>query len=146
MNCKQVQNKLIFYYYGELPQAEMTEIKQHLAECASCREQYNKLSLTLDYAQRETELSAPENLWQDINNQLDSTRSQTAKVLRIRVAQTLAAAAAIAIAIFIGSLMGKTFAEKSYPVATREQQYEDYDSLVQTFSSLDASVYVVLDK
>jgi HEAT repeats/Putative zinc-finger len=36
MNCDQISNEIPLYYYGELEQEEEERIEQHLADCAAC--------------------------------------------------------------------------------------------------------------
>jgi len=39
MNCEQIHERLLAWQYGELPAAEQTEVSNHLAGCAACREE-----------------------------------------------------------------------------------------------------------
>ena len=146
MNCHQVRNNLIFYYYGELEDEQMQQIKEHLQQCDSCRREYNKLALALDYAHKESQMKAPSGMWRAISERIDSSQTTKTRSVWLVAVQIVAAAAAIVIAIFIGSLMGRTYVEQSYQIASHQQQYEDYDSLVEAFTSFDQSVYIVLDK
>lgn len=43
MKCHAIEKKLSAYQDGELPVYENEEISRHLADCFSCREQYEKL-------------------------------------------------------------------------------------------------------
>lgn len=146
MNCKQVKNNLIFYYYGELDEKLLRQIQNHLEHCEACRVEYNKLALALDYAELESQLKAPDDMWENINSKINSVEKQRTNVLWLRAVQTIAAAALIALAIFIGSLVGRSYVQQFYPVTTAQVNYDDYDSLVQAFTSFDENVYLVLDK
>jgi anti-sigma factor RsiW len=42
MKCHAIEKKLSAYQDGELPFSENEEISRHLADCLSCREQYEK--------------------------------------------------------------------------------------------------------
>ncbi len=145
MNCQQVRNKLIFYYYGELGDSEMKQVRDHLAQCDACRMEYNKLALVLDYSVKEAGIKAPDDIWDNIEEKLNTSKAKT-KVVWLKAVQTMAAAAAIALAIFLGSLMGKSYVSQTYASASNQQHYEDYDSLVQAFTNLDESLYIVMDK
>ncbi len=146
MNCHQVRNNLIFYYYGELEDYQMQQIKEHLQQCDLCRREYNKLALALDYAHKQSQMKAPSDIWQAISGRIDNTQPTKTRTVWLSAVQLIAAAAAIAIAILIGSLMGRTYVEQSYQIVSHQQLYEDYDSLVEAFTSFDQSVYIVLDK
>lgn len=46
MNCKDVNNKLLFYLENELPDSEKLSVELHLANCAVCRQELEALAGT----------------------------------------------------------------------------------------------------
>ncbi len=145
MKCAQVKNKLIFYYYGDLDESQMRQIREHLEQCPTCRREYNKLALALDYANTEAQMSASGDLWNKINQRIAQTSSKKVKILWLRSVETIAVAAAIALAVFIGSLIGRVYIEQSYQVANDHEIYDDYENLIETFSNFNQTAYLVFD-
>ena len=49
MNCKDMEERLITYIDGELSPEENMRVKEHLENCSTCMEEYEKLKSTIDY-------------------------------------------------------------------------------------------------
>jgi predicted anti-sigma-YlaC factor YlaD len=47
MNCKQINNRLIFFIEKSLPVAEMQQVEIHLEKCESCRELAGMMEKTM---------------------------------------------------------------------------------------------------
>jgi anti-sigma factor RsiW len=48
MECKALHKKMIFFLDGELPAAEMEQIKKHLSECSECAAFAEEMRKTLE--------------------------------------------------------------------------------------------------
>jgi len=46
--CKHCRSKLLEYYYNELSSVDKSSVDEHLAQCTSCKNYYNKLISVLD--------------------------------------------------------------------------------------------------
>ncbi len=51
MNCKNLHKKILFYFDGELPEKEMKEVQEHLAECAFCAAFASEMEKTMKVLQ-----------------------------------------------------------------------------------------------
>jgi predicted anti-sigma-YlaC factor YlaD len=49
MNCKQVQNKLIFVIEGDLQADESNAVHAHLDNCKECQQLYNQLKVSISF-------------------------------------------------------------------------------------------------
>lgn len=137
MKCNQVSDNLIFYYYNELEHSKMQEIKKHLDTCEKCRMEYNKLALVLDYAQKEKEFKASDNLWTKISMNIGYQQPHEHNNSKlITYFQAVAIAAAIAIAVFLGTLIGSTYADKYY-LANQTNLSYDEELLMNPYITLE---------
>ena len=48
INCKEMKDKMIEYYYSEISEAEKKEFASHLESCSSCLNEYKKIEKTLN--------------------------------------------------------------------------------------------------
>ena len=53
MNCKTLHSKLIFFLDGDLPEKEMEQVREHLAECPDCSAFAEELKKTMSVLQIE---------------------------------------------------------------------------------------------
>lgn len=71
MICKDAREKLVEYYYKELPRDAEDSVSQHLEQCRSCRDCYNELSDMLSTI-RLQEPMLPERFWTDLDKEVFS--------------------------------------------------------------------------
>ncbi len=85
MKCEVIREKLIEYYYRELPSDTENLISQHLDQCQSCIEYYNGLSGMLNTLKRKGP-EMPERFWSDLRNKvfsrIDRTKNKSIFILR----------------------------------------------------------------
>ena len=110
MNCTEIHNKLIFYYFNELSVKEAGNIETHLHVCPKCLELYKKLKLSMDIINKEKNSKINPLLTNRISkkiNELENNALNT-KIRKIRILRHFAAAAVIATAVTIGVLTGNS--------------------------------------
>ncbi len=143
MKCKEVKNNLIFFYYNELPHDKMKQIEEHLFKCSSCRQEYHKLALALDYVREEKQFTPVGNMWEGVSKRISH---QTTVVRKLRILEAVAIAASVIIAALLGSLSGRAYVNSIASEKTDYYQAATYDSLVNTFENLDENISLVMDQ
>ena len=101
MNCEQAKSLLSEYIDGELPAAEDTAVKKHLARCEACRAEFEALERTVALVRSLPRAEAPEGLERDIKVALDrrAARRRSAIFRWAKVGTWLAAAATLVVVI-----------------------------------------------
>ena len=108
MFTKHVTKQLSAYCNGELADAESRRVEEHLLGCLRCRREYGAIKLGADFAAKLSVVSAPADLWSQIEKMLDQqTREQLSQIPpRSRFAfnwyQLAAASAVLVVAVAIG--------------------------------------------
>ncbi|HSS21752.1 MAG TPA: zf-HC2 domain-containing protein [Pyrinomonadaceae bacterium] len=74
MFSKHVSKNLSAYCNGELESDETRIVAEHLIACNRCREQYEEIKLGVSLAGHIPELTAPNSLWQNIENHLADSK------------------------------------------------------------------------
>ncbi|MCG8606152.1 zf-HC2 domain-containing protein [bacterium] len=75
MAWKHVGNLLSAYIQKELDQETAGKVENHLRNCTTCQEEYQKIHFGISLAEKGPEISAPSDLWRDIRAQLESTNA-----------------------------------------------------------------------
>ncbi len=106
---KHVVEQLSAYCNDELPSGEARRVAEHLLACKRCRKEHNEVKLGVHLAQQLSLLSAPGELWNEIESALNSRSREPIRQTRperpfrtlgwVRVA---AFAAVIVVAVTIG--------------------------------------------
>jgi hypothetical protein len=110
MFSKHVAAKLSAYCNGELVGDEMKRVAEHLLACKRCREEYEEIKLGVTLAKNLPQFVAPESLWGEIENLLDTPAlipqsPQPARdwFLFLFTWQKLLVASAVLILVFVGA-------------------------------------------
>ena len=69
-----ITEKLSAYLNHELPKEERQAIAEHLLQCESCRREHDEIKFGAALASNLKRADAPENLWNEIENALDSKK------------------------------------------------------------------------
>ena len=81
MFTKHVTKQLSAYCNGELADAELRRVQEHLLSCLRCRREYGAIKLGADFAAQLSAVSAPADLWSKIEEMLDpQTRKQLLQI------------------------------------------------------------------
>jgi hypothetical protein len=119
MTCGTVRERLDEYADGALPSPELHEVELHLASCASCREEERTLRLLLARAAALPKaVRPPRDLWPAIATEIERGRRVLALPPRAALWGSLAAAAAVILALAIPR-SGPTAAPGSSPPIPR---------------------------
>src|SRR3990172_5247075 len=76
MTCREMEERLILNYYGELEPGEVREVEQHLVSCAGCTRSWNSLKGILDRVGGDATPSLSDDFWKtfskEIRDRIDS--------------------------------------------------------------------------
>ncbi len=107
MNCKDIENKLIFYIEKTLSDNEMSAIAEHLEHCKNCKAKFDFLSENLSIIETEKQQKANPFIGNIITSKIRHQTGKTAQI--IRILQPVAVAAMLVFAILLGQLTGKLY-------------------------------------
>ena len=111
MFSNHVRNDLSAYCHGELSNERSREVAEHIIACAKCRQKFEEIKLGVKLAEQLPYLSAPENMWSELEPLLgrEQAASSTLKVTHVaggarfwRPQFALAAASVLMIAVLVG--------------------------------------------
>ena len=109
MFIRHVAKQLSAYCHGELGAEETRRVAEHLLACERCRKEYDEIKLGVQLAESLPQVSAPANMWSEIEALLDKeTRKPVLELKSRRFAfafspYTLAAiSAALIVAVVVG--------------------------------------------
>ena len=106
MNCKEVENILIFYVEGELNNQQAQSVENHLQRCDSCQKIYKKLKADINFLNNDRISEVNESFYENLIVRIESENNKTGRIKQLAV-QFLAYAAAVFIAVFIGVALGR---------------------------------------
>lgn len=126
MNCKEVENNLIFYIDGELDTSLSKKMNRHLKTCSSCHALYQNMKADLDLFKKDKISQTNPFFYQKLEQKLKNSDSKNSKNnIRQLYIQALTYAAAIILAVFIGVALGKdTQIDDEFAVQENEQLSE----------------------
>lgn len=102
MFSKHVTRDISAYCHGELSAEESRRFAEHLIGCAKCRAKFEEIKLGVKFAEHLPLITAPENLWANIESQLDENRPLLQR--RSLSRPVLALAACLVIAVTAGAV------------------------------------------
>lgn len=110
MKCKSISKKLIFLAEKSLPVAEEIIIFQHLKDCVTCKEQYDKLIAVEQLIHEKKLLDVSPYFYSKLKTRLESAETNEIPAIQpafIRVAHGSFMVLIIAIAITMGIILGQ---------------------------------------
>jgi len=133
MKCEVIREKLIEYYYRELPSDTGKVVSQHLEQCQSCIEYYNGLSGMLNTLKlKEPEM--PERVWSDLRRRVFSRidRAQSKRIFIFRPVPAFATALLLMVILFGGiryfdSKQTQNFIAQNYGLLQNLELYENLE-------------------
>lgn len=139
MKCEVIKEKLIDYYYKELPPDTVNAISQHLDQCASCKEHYRELVGMLDSVKLKGP-EMPERFWSDLSRKIFQhiDRAKNKRIFILRPAPAFAVIFLLMVTIFGGvryfdSRRTENFIAENFGLL---QQLELYENL-ELFDHMD---------
>jgi predicted anti-sigma-YlaC factor YlaD len=104
--CEEIRELMSARIDGELTAAESLRLEEHLASCEACREELAALERAWGGLDALGEISVPEGLTDRVVARvLAARRGMPPARRRVRVLYPLAAAAAVILALFVGSVL-----------------------------------------
>lgn len=115
MFSNHVTNDLSAYCHGELTDERSRQVAEHIISCAKCRLKFEEIKLGVRLAEQLPHLSAPENMWTELESKVGSEQTSTGGListpggLRLwRPQFALMAASVLMIAALIGLYVYRT--------------------------------------
>lgn len=145
MGCNDIRENLSAYLDQELEESENIIIKEHLAQCSSCREEHRHLALTKQYMQNLPLTHAPDGFLFKLNDKIEKSEASwwqkavrsvenTLEVIPLRT-MTAAAGVVLAMAIILAGLDVYHLPENSF--AHRSSQMDPYHGTEALSSTTD---------
>ncbi|MBN2356006.1 zf-HC2 domain-containing protein [candidate division KSB1 bacterium] len=134
MNHNKVRKYLLIYLDGDLDDNKCSQMEAHIAKCASCRREYERLQHVYKGPQHCRRESAPPFLWTRVNTRLKSLqreRRQGELKTVLPILQPLMTATLLIAAVFCGYFLGNT------PVHSDLQQANVAEEVMQQTFDID---------
>jgi predicted anti-sigma-YlaC factor YlaD len=139
MNCKKIQNDLIFFIEGEINAVRKSVIENHINECPECIYLYNKLKESFEIINKEKETESNPFLNTRIQEKIRIIKYQTDKIilkpLLVKIIQTAAIIILLTGGIFFGFNLGNSLNNDGKLGIQSEQIYvnELHQERIETF-------------
>lgn len=123
MKCKDVHNKLIFFLEGDLSEAEMKAVQEHLSECGECALFAEELKLTFSILETEKKPEVNPFFYTRVKAKLEKQEEQSIerRPVLARVLQPVAFSLILLLAIYGGIKFGATSAEQSASLTLKHE-------------------------
>ncbi len=123
MKCKDVHNKLIFFLEGDLSEAEMKAVQEHLGECRECALFAEELKLTFSILETEKKPGINPFFYTRVKAKLEKQEEQSIerRPVLARVLQPVAFSLILLLAIYGGIKFGATSAEQSESLTVKQE-------------------------
>jgi anti-sigma factor RsiW len=121
MKCKTLHSKIIFFTDGELPAAEMEQIKIHLSECADCAAFASEMRKTLAVINNEKEPQLNPFFYTRVKARLENQSEQVAVTRKVAVLKRILQPALFSLLLLAGVYTGVKIGQpakvnSNYPV------------------------------
>ncbi len=104
MFSRPVTKDISAYCHGELSNEDAKQFAEHVISCARCRTKFEEVKLGVKLAEQLPQLTAPDNLWRDLETLLATHTPQNNLRERRKLRIQLAAAAALLLIASVGGL------------------------------------------
>lgn len=124
MKCKTIHKKLIFFLEGNLSEAEMKEVSEHLQHCESCLSFADQMGKTLSIIETEKQPGTDPFFYTRLKARMEKEESKEALSLRpsfVRVLQPVALSALLLLGIWFGYKVGNPSKAGNTAQITKEQ-------------------------
>ncbi len=122
MNCKEIQNKLLFYIENETNTTENEQIGSHLKHCTHCQRLHLNITNELKTLALTTEIKAKPFMFTRIEAKLENRIHQPSTSLSTKwVLQPLLVAAGLVVGIYIGMMVALTLIPQQSKTADNKQ-------------------------
>jgi len=142
MNCRQAERQILIERDGALPEGQRAALVAHTAACKQCHEMRSLLATALESLQRDSaEIRVPDAdlEWHKVRREIRNSDGKERRSLFTWVAIPMAAAAALAVGVYMMPSHPNGTAIETGPIATRAS------SASVTSGNADASTVVFVD-
>src|ERR1044071_8334672 len=122
---KHVVKQLSAYCHGELPEQESRRVAEHLLKCERCRKEYDEIKLGVQLASRLPQVTAPAEMWSEIEALLDAQtrkpafKSEASRFVFAFNGKFAAVTVALALVATVGVMVYRTYGPRaSWPVTS----------------------------
>ena len=138
MNCKEVENNLIFFIEGNLAENKRVDFNKHLNSCDNCKTLYQKLEADLLVIENDKITEPNPFLYSRIIASLEQEESKEPSVIRLNTrafyVQLAAYAAGIILAIFLGIGLGADFDSNNNLVIEDYEELTEYQMFADSYN------------
>lgn len=117
MECRNLENKLLFYIEGALSESEEELVKNHLATCKACENKYAFIKSTFQQIEKEKQIAVNPFLYTRLQGKFE--KATIAK--RKWVMAPIMISTVLVLGLFVGTLIGQL---TTSPKITDESNYE----------------------
>jgi predicted anti-sigma-YlaC factor YlaD len=136
MNCKEVENKLIFYVENELSLKDKEAIGEHLKTCSSCNALYRKIKADIDFLHKDKIEQINPVFYQKLEQKIKKSEKEHRKInLKQVYFQVLAYAAAIILAVFIGVALGKDYQVNEELAMDENENLSEFQLFAESYNT-----------
>lgn len=134
MNCKEFENKLIFYIEGSLPDNETANMKSHLNDCNTCKTLHEKMSAALTLIDQDKITETNPFFFNRLTEQLEKNNQKSKLKTKDFYLQVVSYAAAIAIAVVLGIGLGRTTELNNDIAFDNETELSEYQIFADSYN------------
>jgi len=133
MNCKEVENNLMFYIEGDLDKSITEKITEHLQTCTSCKMLYEKMKSDLVFLSNDKIIETNPFFYNRLEESINSDKNKSSRIIKQVYLQVLAYAAAVIIAIFIGIALGKSYQPINNYTADENTELSEFQLFAESY-------------
>lgn len=123
MNCRQAERQILIERDGALDEGQRAALVAHIAECTRCNEMRSLLSTAVESLQQSganVRIPDPELEWQKVRREIRNAPSKEHRSLFTWIAIPMAAAAALALGVYVMPTHPTETTAETGPIAIRE--------------------------
>jgi hypothetical protein len=107
MNCKQVQNKLIFFIEGDLNNTDSASFKIHIDGCSECQYLFNQIKSSLEFIERDNAIDVNPYFSTRVLAALENKKNQTSVLNLFRIKKYSLRLAFYSFLFFVAFFIGR---------------------------------------
>jgi hypothetical protein len=138
MNCKQVENNLLFFIDNELSIEMTNSFELHIAECKHCKQLYDNVKASLQIINTEKTLDDDFYFYTRLKQRMENKKNNSGIVnfLPKSVLQPIAIVCLLVIGVFAGVNIGNKYNANNYSLS-------DEETRVSLLNSYSEETYIV---
>ena len=113
MKCSEIENNIIFVIEGSFTKSKSADFQNHIDSCENCRNLYHKMQKEFQFIQNDKISKINPFFYDSLIKKIEDNKTDNNSIISIKtrqlLVQSLAYAAGIVLAIFIGIGLGVDF-------------------------------------